>query len=295
MSETESYSHIISSLKHQTLIGHQNFIDLIIKKYQNIKDLDNYYQSDFYLKKTIIHELKRNTLLNAFRIQSWEDLIIQACINRYVYDLFERTELLHSSSSSPTPVVLLDACRLFKYLYDDYINPLVIHFLSATSDYYILYCMANWISYNPDKTITDYSFNMQKSDMQILMQLINKDHNTSTYLEILNKVQFLKLKNNNKWVLNEHPIYYKETKIYTMLTTYDGMGWYHIFAISSSPDHKETPFFFALDGGSNHFDRIANEKFFRSNRPSKSQLFKLEKSIELISDGSFSQYLFKSN
>ena len=292
MAQTESYSHIISSLKHQTLCGHQNFIDFIIKNYQNIKDLDNYYQSDFYLKKTIIHELKRNTLLNAFRIQSWEDLVNQACINRYVYEIFERNE----SHQDPSPVVLLDACRLFKYLYDDYINPLVIHFLSATSDYYILYCMASWISYNKDKNINDHSFYLQKSDMEILLSLMNKNEKETTrYLENLSKVQFLKFKINNKWNLSEYPIYYKETKNYTLCTSYDGMGWYNVLAITSLQENTDYPFFFTLDGGSNHFDRIANEKFLRSKTPPKNQLFKLEKILQLLSDNSFTKYLFTND
>ena len=82
--------------------------------------------------------------------------------------------------------------------------------------------------------------------------------------------------------------------MYTLGSMYDGMGWYNVFGISSHPDHKETQFFFLLDGGSNYFDRNGNEKFFRSNHPSKNQLFKLEKSLQLIADGSFTQFIFKS-
>ena len=289
--KSNSFSHIISSLKYQTLNGHQNFIDYIIQNYQTIKDLDNYHKLDFYSKKTIIHELKHNTLLNSIRIKTWSDLMKEACINKYIYDIFEHD----ANKILPKPIVLLDACRLFKYLYDDYINPLVIHFLSATSDYYILYCMANWISYNPTKSINDYSFYLEKSDMQILTTLMNKDHSNQTYLDVLNNVQFLKFKINNKWSLCEHPIYYKETKMYTLGTMYDGMGWYNVLGISSHPDHKETPFFFLLDGGSNPFDRNDNEKFFRSNQPSKNQFFKLETSLQLIADGSFVQFLFKAH
>ncbi len=270
--DIEDIHILLKMVKHASMSNHLNFISFIIRNSEKIKFLDNFRIYDYVLESILC-----KTLLQVFEIKNWTSLVETAIMNDKIYNIFTKDETI------PSFEVLTVTCEVFNLVYHEKLNNLVIHFLSTTSDNYLLYCMTEWIKMTNNHKM-ELSININETNLKTFNQMMR---------ETSHPVIEQPFKHNNLWNIMV-PVYYKETKTITIGICYDGMGWYNTLSISLLPQNKSKPYFFTMNGGSSMEDFEFNDKFFRNNQPPHNKMFDINMVLEHIANNTFMEHVFST-
>lgn len=279
-----NYISIVSQLKESSMKSHQEYTDFIINNNTTIKDMDTYLFKDY----SVINHINQNTLYSLFKINNWTELVENAILNNKISNLLYVDEKDKSYSSLRLMEIFI---KVFENSFRYKLTNIILQFLSNTSDNYLLFTISQWIQ-EYKITIDDIDVEFKATDKLIIDNLQNADH--TVYIKYHNMVVFPKLFNTMNWTISHFPQYYKETKMYSLGFSYNGMGWYNALTVSLIPENIEKPFFFRLEGGSNGYDREINLQFFKKNQPPKEKMFNLEEIIKIITENKFEQHIFMS-
>ncbi len=288
---------IIQLLKKVVKDGEIAFIDFIVNNQEKIKELDNkknsnplysfgakYYSNDIKNNnKSIIHDIKKNTLFHFFRINSWKELVDVILLNNKMRQMLNPIEY-------PNFDLFKIVVQSFKNIYNDQTSQTMLHFLSAVPNNYLIYILSQWIKNS--KTPYFHYYNILPSEhAELFKNLIEED--SKDYVKTLEKIKFSNLTCDESWSITSYPVYYNKSKIYTLFTSYDGMGWYKVLSISLLEKNKNHPFVFCLDGGSSGIDRKNNYDFFQNNQPSRNKMLKYDEMIDHIKNNTTHKVIFQ--
>ena len=316
-----SIDNLINLLKNVMSTGELNFIEFILNNTEQIKLLDNinnlhkhkqtnkeynmlYYDSEQKKNpKNIINEIKKDTLLHFFRINSWSELINVVKMNNDMRKLI-------NSGETPSYNIFKIVVNSFKKIFGEYLSCNMLHFLTATSDNYLIYILDQWLKQTKSSHLVYY--NILPEDKVELFRNLNNDDEQDSYIKAIESINFSSVNNNDSnsndnnenpdnnsgrnnefWNITSHPIYYEKSKLYVICTSYDGMGWYNTLAISMKKRNKNSPFVFCLDGGSSGIDRKNNQEFFQNNDPPKNKLLSFDEMTHHIQNNSFGSVSFR--
>lgn len=278
--------YFIKKLNEYASLDDLKFISFIDENSINIKALDdisNYSSENKYLY--LIDDIKKKTIFDYFHNNTWTELVENVQLNFYI-----RKQFKNNFTNIPSKKLMKLIIYSFKNIFETNISEIILQFLSTTSNNYLLYCISKWLE--QEKINPDFILSYLDEDEAILLNsFYNKENDIEIYLMNYNKVKFpLFLKNENFMISNE-PTYYKGSKIYSLASLYDGMGYYITLSVSLSKDNKSKPFFFRLDGGSNGYDREFNENYFKHFIPPKNKMLSLLEVFQIIQNNTFQQYL----
>jgi hypothetical protein len=296
-------NNFINLLKNIMKEGEIHFIDFIINNTEKIKKLDshhktnnsssssnynsnsNYYDSEQKKNpKNIIAELKKDTLFYFFRINSWTELVNVMTLNHKMRTLINSGEI-------PSYTIFKIIVNSFKKIFGEYVSCNMLHFLTATSDNYLIYILNQWLKQTKTSHLCYY--NILPTDKVELFKNLNDDDIPNSYSKAIECIKFSTIDGNETWNITSHPIYYENSKLYVICTSYDGMGWYHTLAISMKKRNKNSPFVFCLDGGSSGIDRKNNIDFFQNNQPLKRNLLSFDEMRYHIKNSTFKSVIFQ--
>jgi hypothetical protein len=294
-----NHNNLINLLKNVMSEGEINFIDFILNNTEQIKKLDNisfkhrnkntnYSNSYYYEQKTnpknVIAELKKNTLFHFFRINSWSELINVVTLNNNMRGLINSGEI-------PSYTIFKIVVNSFKKIFGEYVCCNMLHFLTATSDNYLIYILTQWLKQTKTSHIGYYA--ILPEDKVELFKNLNDDDIPNSYIKAIESIKFSKINNDETWNITSHPIYYENSKLYVICTSYDGMGWYKTLSISMKKRNKNCPFVFCLDGGSSGIDRKNNLDFFQNNQPPRNKLLSFTDMEQHIKNNTFGSVIFQ--
>jgi hypothetical protein len=281
------YIQIIQQLKEASCNSHESFVDRIIDNQENLKKIKNTENT-----KQIIKMLKSQTIFESFQINTWNDLINKVKLNQIV-----RMNVNSVILPSNRKMNLLIEC--FNYCFNTYLTSSALHFFTTCSDHYIMYCISQFIIQSK-KSIYAISrkYKLNETEIQTIKSLIsymrtltnNKD-NDKEY----NKIVFPSFNKCNEWQLTDKLYFYKNTNIFSVAQSYDGMGYYIVLSVSLDPKNKYKPYFFRLEGGSSYIDCEKNKAFYESHKPPKSKLFNLKEILDMMENKTFGKHLFTYN
>jgi hypothetical protein len=288
---------IIKLIKKVMKDGEISFIDFIINNQDKIKELDNqrlnkplhsygprYYNNEIKnSNKSIIHDVKKNTLFHFFNINSWSELVDVVILNNKMRQIFKPCEY-------PSFDIFKIIVQSFKNIYNENVSQTMLHFLTSAPDNYLIYILAQWIKESKVPYFHYYNI-LSGKEAKLFENLMNED--SEDYIKSLEDIQFSKLECNESWAITHYPIYYNKSKIYTLFSSYDGMGWYKVLSISFLEKNKNHPFVFCLDGGSSGIDRQNNYDYFQNNQPSRNKMLTYDEMIEHIKNNSADNVIFK--
>ena len=276
--------YFIKKLNEYSSLGDLKFISFIEENSVNIKALDN-ISNHSSESKYLINDIKKKTIFDYFYIDNWHELVVNIQLNSYIRKQF-KSNFIDIPSKKLMKLIIYS----FKNIFETDMSEIILQFLSTTSNNYLLYCISKWLEQekiNPD-FILHY---LNEEERLLLKSFYNKENNIEMYLMNYNKVKFLLFLKNENFMISNEPTYYKGSKIYSLASLYDGMGYYITLSVSLSEDNKSKPFFFRLDGGSNGYDRELNEKYFKHFIPPKNKMLGLSEIFQIIQNNTFQQYL----
>jgi len=264
MATNDDQNNIIKLLKNIMDDNELYFIEFILNNKEQIKALDNYHNSkpsntkNYYnydfkkTQKTIIDDLKNDTLFHFFKINSWSELVD-------IIELNHNMRTLINSGEKPSYIIFKIVVNSFKKIFNEYVSCAMLHFLTSTSDNYLIYILCQWLKQSKTHYLHYYHI-LPDEKIKLFKQLI--DESSDDYMEAIKSINFSTLQNTDSWIITSHPIYYDNSKMYVISTSYDGMGWYKTLAISLNNRNNNNPFVFCMDGGSSGIDRKNNLDFF---------------------------------
>ena len=272
---------LIKKLVEYGSSGYLNFISFVDENKFNIMCLDE-TDNNVDENKYFINIIKRKTIFNSFHYNTWRELVEKVQLNFHI-----RNQLKTYDIPSNKMMKIISHC--FKYIFENDISEMLLQFLSTTSNNYLLYCLSKW-------------FQQTQKDSSVILQYLNQyeftmfnsfcnKENIENYMNNYNKIKFPSFIKNESLILCNEPTYYKESKIYSLASIYHGMGYYIILSISLSYGNFEKPFFFRLDGGSNGYEREANENFFKHFVPPKDKMLNLYQVLEIIENKTYEQLM----
>ncbi len=267
----EDHLHILSNLDYP------GYISYILNNKEQIKNINIPFDN----------KIINNTLLSLFNITSYDDLVSTVVYNNLIRTLIK-------VNYYPSYTILKNTIKIFENIFKIKLHPIILHFLSNTSDNYLLFCVSQWIK---QKQI-DLDEYFQKTDIGTIKILSNNDsidnnESIELYLIYFNAIRFPDFNCNQKWSLCHFPYYYEKSNIFSLGFMYQEMGWYYVLSVSLLEENKDTPFFFRLDGGSSGNDKEANSKFFKTIQPSNKIMFTLDEALDIMKNNKIDKVLHK--
>jgi hypothetical protein len=150
------------------------------------------------------------------------------------------------------------------------------------------------MNYNDEETVP-----LLESIKDVLRETLNE------HIAIINKhlIHFNQIQDKNLMIFDMDKIIsrleytgknYGHTRLIDIGMSYAGMGHYHVL----SWDRIEQKYFYRLDGGSNGYDRQANEEFFLTKlnlNNHKDKLLTFEQTINSIKNGIHRDFVIWAN
>jgi hypothetical protein len=284
---TFEHLQIIQQLKDASLESYDSFIEKIINEQENIKHISNVLTRND--SKHMINMIKSQTIFASFYINSWNDFINKVNLNKMVRDSI-------NSSVMPSNKKLDLLVDTFDYCFNISLPSSVLHFLSTSTDNYIIFLLSKFIKQS-NKSLYSISRKLHFSNEETrIVNVLNKKLKTVTDNQNFNieydKIIFAPFKNAEGWKLTQNTYFYKDTKIFSIAECYDGMGYYIILSASLHQVNKYKPYFFRLEGGSDYTEVDNNKCFYETNNPPNHKMFTLKQALDFIENNNYRNKIF---
>ena len=272
---------LIKKLNECSSLGYIKYICYVDENRFDILSLDE-LENNIDENKYFINVVKKKTIFHHFHCNTWRDLVNNVHLNFHI-----RKQL--KTHNIPSNKMMKLIVHFFKYIFENDISETLLHVLSTTSNNYLLYCLSKWFQQTGKPNTPLLAF--LNYDQYVMFNSFCDKEKIENYIYNYNQIEFPSFIKNESLILSNEPTYYKESKIYSLASTYHGMGYYITLSISVSYGNVEKPFFFRLDGGSNGYEREENEKFFKHFVPPKDKMLNLPQVLEIIENNTFEQLM----
>ncbi len=281
------YIQIIQQLKNSSMESYESFVDKVIDEQKNIKEISEILtRTD---SKHLIDMIKSQTIFASFYINSWCDFINKVKLNKMVRQSI-------NSSLIPSNRKLHLLIETFHYCFKIQLTSSVLHFFTVVSDQYIMFLISQLIKQSNKSVYTiSRKINFNENETK-LINILNKKPKTIKETETFDlefeKIDFPSFKNAKGWKVTVNPYYYKDSKLFSIVEIYDGMGYYIILSASLSIENKYKPYFFRLEGGSDYTEVERNKKFYQTHKPPHHKMYNLNQVIDFIENNTYHNKIF---
>lgn len=259
------------SLRILSTLDYNNYIHYIINNKEDIKDI----------KSTFNNDIVNNNVLSVFNITSYSELVTTVVYNHLI-----RTHL--NVNYYPSYKIFENTVKAFEKIFNVKLHPILLHFLSNTSDNYLLFCVSQW---SKQKNINLQEL-FQENETNII-NIFSNNQEIDLYLTYFNEISFPEFNCNQNWTICHFPYYYEKSKIFSLGFMYQDMGWYNVLSVSLIEKNKDRPLFFRLDGGSSGIEQEQNSKFFKTIQPNNKIMFTLEEALDIMKNNKIDKVLHK--